>query len=99
MSFTDSVKEVLISMLEQLGVAVWIEVATESPRCTYYFGPFSSVAEAEAAQAGYVEDLEAEGATGIVATIKRCKPEHLTVYEEAADFFSMKTPSLSVNPT
>lgn len=70
-------------LLNKLGLAWWVEVVTGTPRCTYYFGPFTSANEAKDAQTGYVEDLEQEGAQGIVVTVRRCKPEKLTVYEES----------------
>ncbi|WP_330481739.1 DUF1816 domain-containing protein [Tumidithrix elongata] len=96
MSMSNNVfKNFATSVLEKLGLAVWVEVATESPRCTYYFGPFLSTQEAEAAKLGYLEDLEAEGATGIAAIVKRCNPEKLTVYDETLDFRLNRTPSLS----
>lgn len=69
-------------LLNQLGLAWWVEVVTDSPRCTYYFGPFISANEAKALQAGYIKDLEQEGAQGIVAKVKRCKPAQLTIYED-----------------
>ena len=70
------------SLLNQLGLAWWVEILTNSPRCTYYFGPFASAREARAAQAGYVEDLEQEGAEGIKVMVKRCQPPTLTVSED-----------------
>ncbi len=70
-------------LLNQLGLAWWVEVVTGKPRCTYYFGPFTSADEAKASQTGYVEDLEREGAQGITVAVKRCKPKTLTVYEES----------------
>jgi hypothetical protein len=79
-------KNIFTSILETFGWAVWIEIATDSPRCTYYFGPFISEAEAESAKVGYIEDLEAEGSKGLAITIKRCKPENLTVYDDSLDF-------------
>ena len=81
-------KEVLISLLETLGLAFWVEIVTEKPRCTYYFGPFLSSQEAQAAKSGYVEDLEQEGAQGIRVTVKRCKPADLTI----ADDLEVKLP-------
>lgn len=69
-------------LLNMFGLAWWVEVVTTSPRCTYYFGPFTSSKSAKVAQAGYVEDLKQEGARGIVAAVKRCKPERLTICEE-----------------
>ncbi len=72
----------LVNLLQSVGLAWWIEITTEFPRCTYYFGPFTHEEEARAEKRGYVEDLEQEGAHGIVVTIKRCKPEDLTICED-----------------
>jgi Domain of unknown function (DUF1816) len=90
-------KEILISLLETLGLAWWSELVTEDPRCTYYFGPFISAEEAKAAQAGYIEDLEQEGTQGIRVTVKRCKPSNLTVFDETPETSrrSMVSPTLS----
>ncbi len=88
--------DIWLSMLQFLGQAWWVEISTETPRCTYYFGPFSSKEEAEELQAGYVEDLEGEGATNIQVTIKRAKPDpdKLTIYDEEADDSNFRvTPS------
>lgn len=74
-------KELWINVLELLGRAWWVEVSTDAPRCTYYFGPFSTSDEAELAKPGYLEDLESEGAQGIRVVVKRCKPEQLTIDE------------------
>jgi len=81
-SFWDSIKESFTSISESLGFAWWVEIVTQNPNCTYYFGPFLNSQEAEQASVGYVEDLELEGATGIVVTVKRCKPEILTIAED-----------------
>jgi hypothetical protein len=72
-------KDLLTRSLNQLGLAWWVEVTTENPKCTYYFGPFGSSASAQAHQSGYIEDLQAEGAQSIQAVVKRIKPEALTV--------------------
>jgi hypothetical protein len=65
----------------------WIEIRTQTPACTYYFGPFSSEAEAIAAKGGYIEDLEHEGALGIQSTIQNCsQPDQLTVFDEPEDY-------------
>ncbi|MGK7946088.1 MAG: DUF1816 domain-containing protein [Microcystaceae cyanobacterium] len=56
----------------------WLEISTTTPRCIYYFGPFDSQAEAQAEQGGYIEDLEAEGATEIKVTIKQTQPTTFT---------------------
>jgi hypothetical protein len=79
-------KNIFTSVLEILGLAVWIEIVTDSPNCTYYFGPFSTNSEAESAKIGYIEDLEAEGSKGLSVMVKRCKPENLTVYDDSLDF-------------
>lgn len=71
----------LANFLNQFGLAWWVEVVTASPRCTYYFGPFLTADEANQAKPGYIEDLEQEGAQGILVDVKRCKPKELTVYE------------------
>lgn len=75
-------KEVLIKILQLLGLAFWVEIVTDNPQCTYYFGPFLSEAEARERENGYREDLENEGAQGITVTIKRCKPTNLTIFDE-----------------
>lgn len=75
-------KELLISLLNFFGLAFWVEIITESPRCTYYFGPFLTLEEAKTAKFGYMEDIETEGAQGIKVTLKRCKPSELTIAED-----------------
>ena len=79
-------KNIFTSILETVGLAVWIEIVTDSPHCTYYFGPFTSESEAEAAKLGYIEDLEAEGSKGLAISVKRCKPKNLTIYDDSLDF-------------
>ena len=66
-----NIKEKLTSLFASFGWAWWVEIVTQNPRCTYYFGPFLSSKEADATKAGYVEDLELEGAQGIVVKIKK----------------------------
>lgn len=75
-------QEFILSILEFFGKAWWIEIKTESPKCTYYFGPFVRKREAEKLKPGYVEDLEGEGATITSLVIERCKPTILTIEEE-----------------
>jgi hypothetical protein len=82
---TDNMKETYISLLEILGMASWVEIATDFPRCTYFFGPFANISEAEEGKYGYIEDLEAEDA----------KPEELTIYDQSIDVAIDRTPSLS----
>jgi len=69
----------LINILRFFGLAFWVEIITDSPRCTYYFGPFLTEKEANDSKSGYIEDLENEGAQGIIVAVKRCKPENLTI--------------------
>lgn len=75
---------ILASGLEQIGLAWWVEIITAEPHCTYYFGPFTSSEEARLAQAGYIEDIEQEGAQGINAHVKWCKPKELTIFEDGS---------------
>lgn len=63
----------------QLELGWWVEISTTLPDCTYYFGPFESERTARSSQGGYIEDLEKEGATGIVAGVKKCQPRQLTI--------------------
>jgi hypothetical protein len=42
--------------------------------------------EAESAKAGYVEDIENEGAEGVGVSIYRCKPISLTVADDLGKF-------------
>lgn len=59
----------------------WVEIITNFPRCTYYFGPFDSDKEALIHTPGYIEDLESEGAKRVSIIIKRCQPSQLTICE------------------
>ena len=88
-------KNIFTSVLETLGLAVWIEIVTDSPNCTYYFGPFSTDSEAESAKNGYIEDLEAEGSKGLSVIVKRCKPKKLTIYDDSLDFKFDRFPAFS----
>ncbi|MGB3204345.1 MAG: DUF1816 domain-containing protein [Crinalium sp.] len=81
------IKEALINICQFFGFAWWIEIVTQHPRCTYYFGPFLSTKEATAAKAGYLEDLQNEGAQGISFNILRCKPENLTIADDLGERF------------
>jgi hypothetical protein len=75
-------KELLIKLLNFLGIAYWVEIVTDYPRCTYYFGPFLNRQEASTAKDGYIEDLQKEAAQGISVQVKRCKPNNLTIFDE-----------------
>lgn len=83
MRIIENIKQVFIGFMEGINTAWWAEITTNKPRCTYYFGPFQSYDEAKQAYPGYIEDLNSEGAQGIVVVIKRCQPELLTICEEA----------------
>ena len=86
----DNLKEALINTFDNLGLAWWVEVVTQNPRCTYYFGPFLSSTDAKVAIKGYVEDLEMEGAQGIAVNVKRCKPNSLTISEDLGERIDRK---------
>lgn len=83
-------KEILINILNFFGLAWWVEVVTQNPHCTYYFGPFITILDAEAQKSGYLEDLEIEGAQVAAVFIKRCKPVKLTIDEELGDRIDRK---------
>jgi hypothetical protein len=84
-------QEIFTSLMDFLGLAWWVEIKTDSPRCLYYFGPFLTADEAEAAKPGYIEDLQQESAQGIVAVTKRCYPSKLTDYDKLGE------PSMSLS--
>ncbi|NCO75680.1 MAG: DUF1816 domain-containing protein [Cyanobacteria bacterium] len=88
-------KELLIRILDLFGLACWVEISTEIPRCIYYFGPFLTLKEAKSTQDGYIEDLTEEGAKNIVVTVKRCKPKELTIFDDLGELknFSAILPS------
>lgn len=79
MGLFDVAKEVISGLVHSLAPDWWVEVTTADPAYTYYFGPFDTVEEAQAAQAGYIEDLAQEGATEITAQVKRCSPQEITI--------------------
>lgn len=84
-------KEILTSLLEAIGLAYWLEITTENPQCTYFFGPFTSREEAIAAQGGFLEDLAAEGAINMKVDLqRRAKPKELTIFDESADTVEKK---------
>lgn len=76
------VKQLITGFVQSFTTPWWVEITTTSPSCTYHFGPFQSNAEAKAAYPGYTEDLNQEGAQGIVVVIKRCKPDVLTICDD-----------------
>lgn len=94
-------KDFLINIFQSLGWAWWVEIVTDKPRCTYYFGPFLSDREANVEQNGFIQDLEEEGARVLKVTVKRCKPANLTIYDdESGERFDRKPkPELSGQPS
>lgn len=60
----------------------WVKIDTQTPHCTYYFGPFDNAKEATKTKPGFVEDLEQEGATGITVLVSQFNPQNLTICEE-----------------
>ncbi|MCF2972430.1 DUF1816 domain-containing protein [Synechococcus sp. Nb3U1] len=75
----DPVSNPLANLLDRFrGLSVWIEITTED--CTYYYGPFTTEAEAEQLKGQYIADLKAEGSAKIQALVKKMRqPESLTV--------------------
>lgn len=85
MKLLNLAKGIVSDFVQSVSTAWWVEVSTTEPRCVYYFGPFASSQEAETARPGYLEDLEREGAKGILTNIKRCKPKSVTIVEGVAE--------------
>lgn len=88
-------KELIIEILNFFKLAFWVEIFTDNPKCTYYFGPFLGLKEAEEASLGYIEDLRTENAQGIRSQVKRMKPSTLTICEDIEDNFK-KTKTTSI---
>ena len=82
MNFISILTDITSDFLQSLIQPFWVEVITDKPQCTYYFGSFLNRTEAEAACPGYIEDLESEGSKVIKATVKRCQPKALTMCNE-----------------
>ncbi|GEM_PF-518887 len=80
--FTEEAEEIFTSYLEKMGLACWIEIVTESPKCIYYFGPFASGIEAKSSLEGYLEDLQEEKTKIVETNIKRGIPKNLTILPE-----------------
>ncbi|NEQ70376.1 MAG: DUF1816 domain-containing protein [Symploca sp. SIO2D2] len=77
-----SAKEIFTNVLGFSGLPYWVEIVTDNPGCTYYFGPFVSTQEADTAKAGYIEDLEEESAKIVSVKVRRCQPDNLTICDE-----------------
>jgi hypothetical protein len=62
----------------------WVEVDTDSPKRTYYFGPYYNREEASNSTSGYIKDLENKGAKKLSINIKQGhKPTQLRASEES----------------
>ncbi len=70
---------VVVSLLLTNNQKWWVKVDTQVPICTYYFGPFDSVQEAESYHGDYIQDLREEGAQGISYVIEKACPRKLTI--------------------
>jgi Domain of unknown function (DUF1816) len=82
MKLPEMSSEIWTDVLDKMGQAWWVEIMTQSPSCTYYFGPFVNTKAAQLAQPGYVEDLEQEATQVIAVNIKRCHPKEVTIVED-----------------
>lgn len=62
----------------------WVEVDTDLPKRTYYFGPYESKDEASHNTKGYIKDLEKKGAKNISIKIQEgSQPSQLTASDES----------------
>ena len=91
MNLSEILKESFISVLEQLKLALWVEIVTEQPQCTYYFGPFACANSAQKAVSGYIEDLKQESAQVIAVTLRRIQPRELTIESDELEERSRKS--------
>ncbi len=82
MKFGENAEELVVSFLEKLGLAWWVEIVTHNPSCTYYFGPFVTAKNAKFSQLGYIEDIATEGSHISSIDIKQCQPKLLTITED-----------------
>ncbi|AFY96776.1 protein of unknown function (DUF1816) [Chamaesiphon minutus PCC 6605] len=83
---SDNYKSLISNARDYCTPAWWIEIFTAQPKCTYYFGPFDRIWEAETAVSGYLEDLQSELAQGIQAQINKCcQPDLLTIEYDPSD--------------
>lgn len=82
----NKIKFFLIGFIQGLKSNYWAEITTSTPDCIYYFGPFETFEEAQAAYPGYIEDLESEGARGIKVLVKRMSPDVLTIDNSKSEF-------------
>ncbi|MBW4622917.1 MAG: DUF1816 domain-containing protein [Cyanosarcina radialis HA8281-LM2] len=86
MEIKKTAENLLLPVLEGLGLAWWLKVITRSPSCVYYFGPFMTAKQVELYQAGYLEDLEQEQAQIESVAIEQCQPKFLTSCEDGLEW-------------
>lgn len=82
MKILETAENITVSLLEQLRLAWWLEVVTNNPYCTYYFGLFITESAAKVCQFGYIEDIAQEGAEISSVEVKRFQPKVLTVIND-----------------
>lgn len=75
---SEDLENIISHFLKSQNRKLWLEIKTDIPRCTYYFGPFDKELEARH-QSGYIEDLLEEKAVNITARIKKTHPVNLTI--------------------
>lgn len=62
----------------------WVEVDTDSPKRTYFFGPYDSREEASNQTTSYIRNLEKKGAQKISINIKQGRqPTELRASEDS----------------
>ncbi|MFW6357836.1 MAG: DUF1816 domain-containing protein [Chroococcales cyanobacterium] len=87
-TFLNISDDLVLSCVDRIGLAWWIQVVTESPSCIYYFGPFTSAKLAHKHLFGYLEDLEQEEANIVSVDIKQTQPKVFTVEGESVEAFN-----------
>lgn len=70
-----------MSQLEQQNLAWWVEIVTDRPPCTHYFGPFATARTAKLAQIARMEDFEQEGSKIVFVAVRRCQSQLLTSFD------------------
>jgi hypothetical protein len=80
----ERVKKPIFDIAKTYAQDWWVEILTAIPSCIYYFGPFSTLEEAQEMCPGYIQDLQEEGAQEINVHIQRCCPAALTIFPVSA---------------
>ena len=64
----------------KLGLAWWAKVQTQTPKVTYWFGPFLTKRSLKGNLQPFLKELSEEGSTNISHDLVRCKrTEPLTI--------------------